>query len=170
MMTREGKSLAATDFGIDVIASLGDHDVVSPVLTAVWSKKLKDIVDGSLSSRQFYAEMQQFIEQTTAKMKELEMTVAEKEVVTVGQCVTCSSPVIEGFKGYNCTNKACKFYISKSLMKGKITPTDMKKLLAGKETREILFTWKSGKKGKAKLKLNGEKLEFLFTPSKQQKK
>lgn len=170
MMTREGKSLAATDFGIDVIASLGDHDVVSPVLTAVWSKKLKDIVDGSLSSRQFYAEMQQFIEQTTAKMKALEMTVAEKEVVTVGQCVTCSSPVIEGFKGYNCTNKACKFYISKSLMKGKITPTDMKKLLAGKETREILFTWKSGKKGKAKLKLNGEKLEFLFAPMKQQKK
>ncbi len=170
MMTREGKSLAATDFGIDVITSLGDHDVVSPVLTAVWSKKLKDIVDGSLSSRQFYTEMQQFIEQTTAKMKALEMTVAEKEVVTVGKCVTCGSPVIEGFKGYNCTNKACKFYISKSLMKGKITPTDMKKLLAGRETREIYFTWKSGKKGKAKLKLNGEKLEFIFAPIKQQKK
>ena len=55
-------------------------------------------------------------------------------------------------------------------MKGKITPTDMKKLLAGRETREILFTWKSGKKGKAKLKLNGEKLEFIFAPIKQQKK
>ena len=170
MMAREGKSLAATDFGIDVIGSLGDHDVVSPVLTAVWSKKLKDIVDGTMDSRQFYSEMKQFIQETTDRMKGLEMAVQEKQIVIVGKCVSCGGQVVEGFKGYSCTNKACKFFISKTLMKGKITPTDMKKLLAGKETREIRFTWKSGKKGKAKLKLVGEKLEFVFTPIKQQKK
>ena len=170
MMAREGKSLAATDFGIDVIESLGDHDVVSPVLTAVWSKKLKDIVDGTLDSRQFYSEMKQFIQETTDRMKRLEMAVQEKQVVTVGSCVSCGEQVVEGFKGYSCTNKACKFFISKTLMKGKITPTDMKKLLAGKETREIRFTWKSGKKGKAKLKLAGEKLEFVFAPIRQPKK
>ena len=53
MMAREKKSFVATQFGIDVIASLHGHDVVSPVLTAVWSKKLKDIVDGTLSSAAF---------------------------------------------------------------------------------------------------------------------
>jgi DNA topoisomerase III len=170
MMTRDGKSLAATDFGIDVITSLGDHDIVSPVLTAIWSKKLKDIVDGTLDSGQFYGEMKQFIQGTTDRMKSLEMAVPEKQVVVVGTCVSCGEQVIEGFKGYSCTNKGCKFFISKTLMKGKITPTDMKKLLSGKETREIRFTWKSGKKGKAKLKLAGEKLEFVFSPIKQPKK
>lgn len=165
MIARQGKSFLATQFGIDVIQSLGNHDVVSPVLTAVWSKKLKDIVDGQLNSRQFYQEMLQFVQDTTARFKAIEMEVAEKQVVVVGKCVTCGQPVVEGFKGYSCSNKECRFFISKTLMKGKITPTDAKKLLAGKETREIRFTWKSGKKGKAKLKLVGDKLEFLFTQS-----
>ena len=94
------------------------------------------------------------------------MTVAEKEVVVVGKCIDCTSPVVEGFKGYQCTNKACKFFISKMVMRGKITAIDAKKLLLGKETREIRFTWKSGKKGKAKLKLNEGKLEFIFSTPK----
>lgn len=162
MLARQGKALAATDFGIDVIASLAHHDVVSPVLTAVWSKKLKDIVDGELSATAFYHEMLAFVEQTTARMKALQMEVAEKEIVVVGRCPLCKETVIEGFRAYTCQNKACKFAISKVLMKGKVTPTDAKKLLTGKETREIRFTWKSGKKGKARLKLQEGKLEFIF--------
>ncbi|MGE7666065.1 DNA topoisomerase [Ureibacillus composti] len=169
MIGRQGKSFIATQFGIDVIESLGNHDVVSPVLTAIWSKKLKDIVDGQLSSRQFYGDMLQFVQETTARLKSIEMEVAEKQTVVVGKCIKCGSSVEEGFKGYACSNKACKFFISKTLMKAKITSTDAKKLLTGKETREIRFTWKSGKKGKAKLKLNGEKLEFVFSQSKEQK-
>ncbi|MFJ7954158.1 topoisomerase C-terminal repeat-containing protein [Lysinibacillus sp. NPDC096418] len=90
------------------------------------------------------------------------MAVAEKEVVKVGRCLECSGDVIEGFKGYSCSNKGCKFFIAKVIMKGKITPNDAKKLLLGKETREIRFTWKSGKKGKAKLKLEDGKLAFVF--------
>ncbi|WP_052344250.1 type IA DNA topoisomerase [Bacillus ndiopicus] len=162
MLERQGKSLAATDFGIDVIASLGDHDIISPVLTAVWSKKLKDIVDGELNATTFYREMLTFIEETTARMKALQMEVAEKEIVVVGSCPLCRTPVVEGFRAYTCQNKACKFAISKVLMKGKVTAIDAKKLLAGKETREIRFTWKSGKKGKARLKLQEGKLEFVF--------
>lgn len=167
MMAREKKSFVATQFGIDVIASLQGHDVVSPVLTAIWSKKLKDIVDGKLSSAAFYQEMLTFIDETTASMKALEMEVAEKEIVKVGRCVECGSDVVEGFKGYSCTNKACKFFIAKVIMKGKITPTDARKLLLGKDTREIRFTWKSGKKGKAKLKLENAKLAFVFANTEQ---
>lgn len=162
MLERQGKSLAATNFGIDVIASLGNHDVVSPILTAIWSKKLKDIVDGQLNASAFYKEMLAFVEETTARMKALEMQVAEKEIVVVGSCPLCRNAVVEGFRAYTCQNKACKFAISKVLMKGKVTAIDAKKLLSGKETREIRFTWKSGKKGKARLKLQGEKLEFVF--------
>lgn len=165
MVARQGKSFMATQFGIDVIQSMGNHDIVSPVLTAVWSKKLKDIVDGQLNSRQFYQEMLQFVQHTTARFKALNMEVAEKQAVVVGKCMKCGQPVSEGFKGYSCSNKECDFFISKTVMKGTITATDAKKLLAGKETREILFTWKSGKKGKAKLKMEGDKIEFLFTQS-----
>ncbi|PYF06804.1 DNA topoisomerase [Ureibacillus chungkukjangi] len=170
MIAREGKSFKATQFGIDVIQSIGKHDIVSPELTAIWSKKLKDIVDGQLSSSQFYKEMLTYVKQTTDGFICLDMSVAEKQVVVVGKCLKCGQPVVEGFKGYTCSNKACKFFISKMIMKGKITPTDAKKLLTGKETREIRFTWKSGKKGKAKLKLVNEKLEFVFSaPTKQTK-
>ncbi|HWK24134.1 MAG TPA: DNA topoisomerase [Ureibacillus sp.] len=169
MLTREGKSFKATQFGIDVIQSIGEHDIISPELTAIWSKKLKDIVDGHLSSSQFYKEMLDYVKQTTDGFVALNMKVAEKQHVVVGKCLHCGQPVVEGFKGYSCSNKACKFFISKTIMKGKITPTDAKKLLTGKETREIRFTWKSGKKGKAKLKLVGEKIEFVFSGSTKEK-
>ncbi|QCR32286.1 DNA topoisomerase [Lysinibacillus sp. SGAir0095] len=165
MIAREGKSFKATQFGIDVIQSIGNHDIVSPELTAIWSKKLKDIVDGQLSSGQFYKEMLAYVKQSTDGFVSLNLDVAEKQIVVVGKCLQCGQAVVEGFKGYSCSNKACKFFISKSIMKGKITPTDAKKLLTGKETREIRFTWKSGKKGKAKLKLVNEKLEFVFSHS-----
>lgn len=167
MLTRDGKSFAATQFGMDVIDSMKHHDIVSPVLTAVWSKKLKDIVDGTLSSRQFYEDMQRYIIDSTANFKAIDMEVAEKEVVVVGVCKKCGGKVIEGFKGYQCTTKGCKFFISKVLMRAKITPNDARKLLAGKETREIRFTWKSGKKGKAKLKLEDDQLQFVFANPKQ---
>lgn len=163
MITREGKSFVAKQFGIDVILSIGQHDIVSPELTAIWSKKLKDIVDGNLSSSQFYKEMLTYVNETTDSFITRDMNVAEKQTVVVGRCIQCGQPVIESFKGYTCANKACKFFISKSIMKGKITPTDAKKLLNGKETREIRFIWKSGKKGKAKLKLINSKLEFVFS-------
>lgn len=163
MIARKGKSFMATQFGIDVITSIGEHDIVSPELTAIWSKKLKDIVDGQLSSSEFYKEMLHYVKQTTKGFIDLNMNVAEKTKVIVGKCIQCGQPVVEGFKGYSCSNKGCNFFISKSIMKGKITPVDAKKLLNGKETREIRFTWKSGKKGKARLKLNGEKIEFVFS-------
>lgn len=163
MLTREGKTFKATQFGIDVIQSIGEHDIVSPVLTAIWSKKLKDIVDGQLSSSQFYIEMLLYVKKATSSFLDLDMNVEEKQVNIVGKCIKCHNNVVEAFKVYQCTNKECKFMISKSVMKGKITAIDAKKLLNGRDTREILFTWKSGKKGKAKLKLNGEKLEFIFT-------
>ncbi|WP_449441619.1 DNA topoisomerase [Ureibacillus acetophenoni] len=162
MIGRQGKTFIATQFGIDLIMSLGEHDIVSPVLTAVWSKKLKDIVDGSLSSSLFYREMLQYVRETTSSFIQINMDVEEKQQTVVGKCVKCHSPVVEGFKAYQCSNKECKFSISKSIMKGKITVTDAKKLLSGKETRDILFTWKSGKKGKAKLKLQNGNLEFVF--------
>lgn len=168
MLERQGKSIAATQFGIDVIESMKHHEIVSPILTAIWSKKLKDIVDGTLSSRQFYEEMQRYIVDSLASFKAIEMEVAQKEVVVIGTCKKCGGQVIEGFKGYQCTTKGCKFFISKTLMKAKITAMDAKKLLAGKETREIRFTWKSGKKGKAKLKLENDQLQFVFAQAKKE--
>ena len=98
-------------------------------------------------------------------MKAIEMGVQAKEIIVVGKCPLCKHDVVENFKGYSCTQKGCKFFLSKTMLRGKITPTDAKKLLSGKETREILFTWKSGKRSKARLKLEGEKPVFIF-PSK----
>lgn len=164
MMGRDKKSFFATQFGLDVIASLQGHDVTSPVLTAVWSKKLKDIVDGQLDSRTFYQEMLAFIQETTERMKALDMAVAEKQKVIVGRCLKCGERVEEAFKGYTCMSKACDFFMPKVMMKAKISVVDAKKLLKGEQTREILFTWKSGKKGKARLQYDVHgKLSFIFS-------
>lgn len=162
MMERQGKSITATNFGIDVIMSLKQHDVVSPGLTAIWSKKLKDIADGKLPSKQFYEQLIRYVMETTAQMKNIDIGVAPKERIIVGKCPSCQNQVIENWKFYSCENTNCQFKLSKTMLKGKITVNDAKKLLAGKETREIFFTWKSGKRGKARLKLEGTKPIFIF--------
>lgn len=77
-------------------------------------------MDGQLSSSQFYKEMLTYVKQTTDGFIGLDMSVAEKQVVVVGKCLKCGQPVVEGFKGYTCSNKACKFFISKMIMKGKL--------------------------------------------------
>lgn len=71
----------------------------------------------------------------------------------LGKCPFCGGDVIEGRTGYGCSNwkeKNCRFYIARDqsrfppLAKHKITPADMKKLLAGKPIHVTKIPKKSG--------------------------
>lgn len=79
------------------------------------------------------------------------------------KCPSCNGEIKEGKSYYLCENykKTCSVIIPKEYKDAKITKTDVKALLNGKETEEKEFKWKNGNKGKAKLKYTS-KLEFIF--------
>lgn len=88
---------------------------------------------------------------------------AKNDVKVIGKCPSCSGNIKETTKYFLCENykNPCSFLVVKVFMGAKITATDVKALLAGKKTKEKEFVWKSGKKGKAKLKYTS-RLEFVF--------
>ncbi|WCK57734.1 DNA topoisomerase (plasmid) [Aneurinibacillus sp. Ricciae_BoGa-3] len=170
MIERKGsgkvKSFHAKDFGIEIIQSLNGKDITLPELTATWEQKLSSIEDGTYQPKDFYDEMIVYVKQMMDDFKHTHVSVSrtsDKEVL--GKCPKCQANVVEGKNFYLCANykKSCDFIIGKEMLGAKISKTEVKKLLTGKETKELEFTWKSGKKGKAKLKVNGSILDFVFT-------
>lgn len=92
----------------------------------------------------------------------LEFSFVNKEI---GKCPKCGKPVLEKKNFYLCEDykSGCDFGVKKEIQGSTITLTDIKALLAGKETEEKEFTWKSGKTGKAKLVCKDGKVDFSFT-------
>lgn len=171
MFERKGKTIFPTDFGMKIIEILNGQDIISPELTAVWENKLAEIEAERYDIRKFYEEMINYTKLTTERfISEITTTLPNDKFETIGICPKCNSDVIVGKKFYLCTNyknedksKECDFIIGKKFSGANISKTEVKKLLTGKETKELEFTWNSGKKGKAKLKVNDEgKLDFIF--------
>lgn len=83
----------------------------------------------------------------------------------LGKCPSCGGDVYEGKNFYICSNRGskCSFCIRKTIKGANIPASEIKKLLAGKESKELSFTWSNGKQSKAKLKLGKDgKLEWIF--------
>lgn len=160
MILRKGKSFYATQFGIDIIQTLNGKDIISPELTATWEIKLSQIEDGSYSPKDFYNEMIKYTEKETKDyMTTINRTITKvDESKVVGDCPKCKTNVIEGKSYYLCKNykDTCDFILPKEFGGAKLTKTEVKKLLAGKETKEFNFKWNSGKTGTGKLVLNDE--------------
>jgi len=89
----------------------------------------------------------------------------KREKKEIGECPKCGAEIVDGKNYYLCSKykDTCDFIIGKKILGANIGVKDAKDLIAGKETGEKEFTWKSGKKGKASLRLDGEKnIEFVF--------
>ncbi len=74
--------------------------------------------------------------------------------IALGKCPLCDGNIIEGSKGYNCSNwkNGCKFVIWKTIANKSITPSNIKKLLSAGETNVIKgFKKKNGDDFNAKL-------------------
>lgn len=160
MIGRKGKSLYATQFGVDVIQALNGKDITSPELTAKWEIKLSNIEDGSYSPKDFYDEMIAYTQNETKNyINSINRTITQvDENKLVGDCPKCKAMVTEGKSFFVCKNykDTCDFILPKEFGGAKLTKTEVKKLLAGKETKEFEFKWKSGKTGKGKLILTSE--------------
>ncbi|BBW98929.1 type IA DNA topoisomerase [Geobacillus subterraneus] len=160
---KKGKVYQATPFGIEVVDMLQGLDVVSPVLTAQWEKKLHEIENGQRTFASFQEEMVAYTKELTNRLFHMVRPVS-KISKGIGICPKCKHVVIETKKSYVCTeyNKTCDFVVAKQILGATVSPQEMKRLLEGKPTKTKTFTWKNGKQGRAKLLLKEGALSFVF--------
>lgn len=92
---------------------------------------------------------------------------AKKPVKPVGECPDCGGEVKETEKYFLCENykEKCKTLIPKRLHGTKITKTDARKLLKGESVGPKEFTWRNNKKGKAKIRLEEQRIVYDFVSS-----
>lgn len=83
---------------------------------------------------------------------------------SLGKCPHCGKNVrkVSGHDFYSCEDRDCNFIIGEKICGAEITSEDVKKILNKEETEEKEFTWKSGKKGHAKLKWSEEEGKIVF--------
>lgn len=115
---RRKKLLIPTQTGINLIKILPDN-IKSPLLTAEWESKLKQIERGELSADVFMngiIEMITGLVQTHDKPEKEYLSLFPKEDNEggiIGVCPRCGSDVVAKNKGFFCDNRSCTFALWK---------------------------------------------------------
>ncbi len=166
---REGRSLLATEKGIQVIRLLGDHKLTSPELTGNWEHRLSLIERGEDSRPAFMKDIAKFTEETVKELDKLKGVQIER--AKLGPCPVCGREVNENRKGYSCWTRddpGCGFVIWKKKA-GKSLPVAVaKELMAslkaalergddppiGRTEKQVTgFRGRSGRSFRAKLRI-----------------
>jgi DNA topoisomerase III len=113
---RDGRSLVATEKGLNVIRLLGRHPLTSPELTGQWEHRLDAIERGVDSRERFMHDIAGFAGET---VKMLDETLKDVRIpkANLGPCPVCGHPIVENRKGYSCwarNDPGCGFVIWKS--------------------------------------------------------
>lgn len=165
-ISKQGKGkveyIYATSKGISVIENLKDIDITSVDLTGIWEEKLSDVEQGKLDEQTFTKEMQDYVIKTINDIRNRNMnTIYSSNLPIVGKCPKCGKDVLEGQKSYFCSGyskenpaNSCDFIINKQLLGAKIPITEIKKMLAGKPSKEFNFTKANGDKFKSPLSIS----------------
>ena len=114
---RNKKLLIPTQKGIKLITVLPDN-IKSPLLTAEWESKLKQVERGEISAEHFMREIQTMCRELVQTHSEpeqrfLSLFPRNNSGEVVGTCPRCGSAVREGQKGFYCDNSDCKFALWK---------------------------------------------------------
>ena len=149
---RKKKQLIPTEKGTNLIAVLPDN-IKSPILTAEWESRLKQVERGELSAESF---MEGIADMSRALVKE--HTAPEERFASlfpdakgkaheaVGVCPRCGAPVYEGKKGFFCDNRECSFALWKDNKFFSITKSVAAALLKeGRVSMSGLYSEKTGK-------------------------
>ncbi|WP_026694892.1 type IA DNA topoisomerase [Peribacillus kribbensis] len=153
------KNLICTDLGRRVVETLPVDELFDLDFTGRLEKKLHDIEKKSYTKQEFLQFIKEFTYTTVQKIKQEESkiisTVENKktEMEVLGKCPVCGHAIIEGQKGFGCSNwkSGCKFVIWKNdkylaAMKKKPTKTMVKSLLKNGRASVKGLTSKKGKK------------------------
>ena len=121
---RDGRSLVATEKGLNVIRLLDEHPLTSPWLTGDWETRLGKIEHGEEPREDFMRDIALFAGETVqtldAKLKDVRIPRAN-----LGPCPVCGHDIVENRKGFSCWSRedpGCGFVIWKSKA-GKTLPT-----------------------------------------------
>jgi DNA topoisomerase-3 len=126
---REGRSLVATEKGIQVIRLLGGHPLTSAELTGDWESKLAAIEHGELPREKFIKEIADFAGETVKELDKLKDVRIER--AKLGPCPVCGREITENRKGFSCWSRddpGCGFVIWKKKA-GKSLPVSVAKEL-----------------------------------------
>ncbi|HWT24980.1 MAG TPA: DNA topoisomerase 3 [Solirubrobacteraceae bacterium] len=156
-LERDGRSLVATEKGLNVVRLLGEHPLTSPDLTGNWEHRLARIEHGEETRQRFMGDIAAFAGETVteldAKLKDVRIPRAN-----LGPCPVCGQDIVENRKGFSCWSRedpGCGFVIWKSKA-GKTLPAAVaRELIAtGRTARPVTgFKGRSGKSFRARLAL-----------------
>lgn len=108
---RDKKNLLSTSTGKQLISLIQDPRLKSPELTGEWEAQLKQIEAGEYNPDSF---MNNVINHTREILKQGKVQPIKNG--SIGQCPKCSAAVIQGKKGYGCSDwkKGCDFVLWKN--------------------------------------------------------
>jgi len=166
---REGRSLHATEKGVQVIRLLGEHALTSPQLTGDWEHRLNKIEKGEDSRPAFMKDIAKFIGETVEELDKLKGVKIER--ANLGPCPVCGKDVVENRKGYSCWSRedpGCGFVIWKQKARKNLPVSVAKELMQrlkeslergdeppiGRTEKQVPgFRGRSGRNFRAKLKI-----------------
>ncbi|MCM3095971.1 type IA DNA topoisomerase [Priestia megaterium] len=164
-ITTQNKNLLCTDLGRKLIEAFPIKDLFNLEFTGRLEKSLNDIEKRSFTKDEFLQLIFDFTTKAVETIKnEKEITINEvasqrKPNEIMGKCPVCGHAVIEGQKGFGCSNwkNGCKFVIWKNdkflaTMKKKPTKTMVKALLKNGIAPVKGLTSKKGNKFDANLR------------------
>ncbi len=154
---RDGRSLVASEKGVNVIRLLNEHALTSPGLTGDWENRLGKIERGEDSREKFMSDIAGFAKETIAELDEKLKDVRIPRA-NLGPCPVCGHEIMENRKGYSCwarNDPGCGFVIWKGKA-GKQLPAEVARELikTGYTARAITgFKGRSGRSFRAHLAL-----------------
>lgn len=124
---RKKKYLLATDKGCLLIDTLRQFRIAGHIAsaseTARWEMQLDRIAQGQEASTQFLETIRTFVDQSIREMKNVPVQIKishEQDPQEIGICPRCGGTMIEGKRGYGCSNwkpenGGCSFVIWKEI-------------------------------------------------------
>lgn len=160
-ISAKGKSLFATEKGKNLVEYFPIKELFDLEYTGKLEKTLSEIGKGKIVKHDFLKQIFGFINDAVDKIKRdefhvinvIESSNAVKNEESLGKCPSCGSPVIEGEKGFGCTNwrAGCKYVIWKNdkylaSLKVRLTKEGVIQLLTNGRVYGKGFVSKKGKK------------------------
>lgn len=161
----QNKNLICTELGRKLVETFPIKELFDLEFTGRLEKTLSDIEKGKFTKQEFLNVIFDFTSNAVEKIKNEqqviinEVTREKKQIEVLGKCPLCGNGVIEGQKGFGCSNwkNGCKFVIWKNdkflaAMKKKPTKTMVKTLLKNGVVTVKGLTSKKGNKFNANMR------------------